>query len=81
MAGSRMLCACCNTSKQVRSALLCPFAPHAREQAAEVAGLAGDADAPLEQLLPPELLARYGLAPAAVKKEEGGDEEMRDAGG
>ena len=31
----------------------------------EAAGLAEDVDVPLEQLLPPELLARYGLAGSA----------------
>jgi hypothetical protein len=36
----------------------------AAAEKAEAAGLADDADVPLEQLLPPELLARYGLAPA-----------------
>ena len=33
----------------------------------EAAGLEDDADVPLEQLLPPELLARYGLGPSAGK--------------
>lgn len=35
-------------------------------QAAEAAGLAQDADLPLDQLLPPELLARYGYGAAAA---------------
>ena len=57
-------------------------------QAQEVAGLAGDADLPLDQLLPPEMLARYGLSPAAPAaaagaagvKEEGAAEAAGPAG-
>ncbi|GAB4813110.1 hypothetical protein N2152v2_000156 [Parachlorella kessleri] len=49
----------------------------------EAAGLADDADVPLEQLLPPDLLARYGLAGAGVglKAGAGGSQSDPESGG
>jgi E1A-binding protein p400 len=58
-----------------------------KEQVEEAAALENEVDVPLEQLLPPEMLARYGLAPrraddkqeVVIKQEGGGEIEANAA--